>query len=98
MQQEISIMTNERIPSLTHDAEIAAMLTRTEVSLNSLLIVNDALSCLSQMACISTTSDKISTSQMGCLIAMCEDKLEVITDKMWVQLNKDQRIQSDKLK
>lgn len=91
-------MTDALVVSPTHDAEIAAMLARTEETLGSLVVLNDAVACLAKMVCNIAEIDKITAPEIGCLISLCGKQLDQVTGAMWSQLDKDQRIQAAKIK
>ena len=90
-------MPNELITSLTHDAEIATLIKNAETNLDTLLMVNGALSCLSQMVLRATTSDQIEISNLGCLIWLCDRQVDQLTDIMCLQLDQHPPMRSPKI-
>lgn len=80
-------MTNELTASLTHDAAMVTVMKNIEANLDTLLMVNGALSCLSNIALNATEDDQIVVSDLGCLIWLCDRQTNQMTNNMLLQLD-----------
>ena len=80
-------MTNQITPILTHDTAIATMISKLEANIDALLILNDAISCLSKIACEVTRDQNVDVSQLGCIISLFDDRLRQTTNDMLAQLD-----------
>ncbi len=88
-------MTNQSTPPLTRDAAITTLIKNAETNLGELLVLNSALNCLSEMACHTIANYQTSADQLGCLIALYDQSLDRITNKMSEQLDQVASLRSD---
>ncbi len=91
-------MINEPIESLTRDAVIATLIKNAEENLDALLIINGALSFLSNMTLHATKDDQIVIANLGCLIWLCDHQVDKLTDKMCLQMDQQWEIKSTPIK
>ena len=81
-------MTKQPIATPTHDAAMEALIKDFEANLDTLLIVNGALSCLSNLTLHATEDDQIVIPDLGSLIWLCDRQVNQLTNDMLLQLDK----------
>ena len=84
-------MTKQPIATPTHDAAMEALIKDFEANLDTLLIVNGALSCLSNLTLHATEDDQIVIPDLGSLIWLCDRQVNQLTNDMLLQLDKMRR-------